>query len=267
MGPVVLFDKSFLQSLTLDESVWFDHFFLPVVCPIFFVETPADLTKQQRAGSSKTPQDEVRILADKSPVMSGAPCVHHMQLSIANLMGHAAPRLGQVPQAGGRPVRSKDGKPGVVFERSREAESFARWQRGMFYEVERDAASSWREMLASLNLPEVAQRMGALGITPQTCKTVSDAYGLAASLVHSQAAPADVGIHFQMRESRLDCLSGSINCRRAFVSQELAAAFKSARRPFGDDYSWHGGNSVSVFEPQVFNQSRTSCPVRCWPVS
>lgn len=191
MGPVVLFDKSFLQSLTLDESVWFDHFFLPVVCPIFFVETLADLTKQQRATSSRTPQDEVRILADKSPVMSGAPCVHHMQLSIANLMGYAAPRLGQVPQAGGRPVRSKDGKPGVVFERSREAESFARWQRGMFYEVERDAASSWREMLASLNLPEVAQRMGALGITPQTCKTVSDAYGLAASLVHSQAAPED----------------------------------------------------------------------------
>lgn len=31
MGPIALFDKSFLQSLTVDESVWFDHFFLPVV--------------------------------------------------------------------------------------------------------------------------------------------------------------------------------------------------------------------------------------------
>jgi hypothetical protein len=37
MGPIALFDKSFIQSLSVDESVWFDHFFMPVVCPIFFV--------------------------------------------------------------------------------------------------------------------------------------------------------------------------------------------------------------------------------------
>ena len=28
MGPMILFDKSFLQSLSLDESVLFDNFFL-----------------------------------------------------------------------------------------------------------------------------------------------------------------------------------------------------------------------------------------------
>lgn len=197
MGPIALFDKSFLQSLTLDESVWFDHFFSPVVCPIFFVETLADLTKQQRPGSSRTPEDEVRILADKSPVMSGAPCVHHMQLCIANLLGHPAPHQGQVPLAGGRPVRNKDGKPGVVFENSPEAQSFARWQCGQFRELERDTASTWRAMLSSLNLPEVAQRMRSLGITPQTCKTISDAHGLAAGLVHSRAAPDEqIGLLF-----------------------------------------------------------------------
>lgn len=116
MGPIVLFDKSFLQSLSVDEAVWFDHFFMPVVCPIFFVETLADLTKQPRPGSTRTPQEEVRILADKSPVMSASPCVHHMHLAISNLLGHSAPHLGQVPIAGGRPVRNKEGKPGVVFE-------------------------------------------------------------------------------------------------------------------------------------------------------
>ncbi|MBK7613445.1 MAG: hypothetical protein IPJ08_02965 [Burkholderiales bacterium] len=187
MGPIALFDKSFLQSLTVDESVWFDHFFLPVVCPIFFVETLADLTKQKRPGSTRRPQDEVRILADKSPVMSAAPCVHHMQLAIANLLGYAAPHLGQVPLAGGRPVRSKDGKPGVVFEISPEAESFSRWQRGQFLEVERDAASSWRAMLANLDLPAVALTMRRLGITPKNCKSVNEAYGIAASLVHTRA--------------------------------------------------------------------------------
>lgn len=47
MGPVVLFDKSFLQTLNLDESVLFDHFFHTVICPVFYVETIADLTKNK----------------------------------------------------------------------------------------------------------------------------------------------------------------------------------------------------------------------------
>jgi hypothetical protein len=46
VGPITVFDKSFLQSLTVDESVWFDRFFVGVVCPIFYVETLADLSKK-----------------------------------------------------------------------------------------------------------------------------------------------------------------------------------------------------------------------------
>ena len=49
-GPITLFDKSFLQSLNLDESVWFDHFFLTNVCPLFYVETLADLGKPVNEG-------------------------------------------------------------------------------------------------------------------------------------------------------------------------------------------------------------------------
>lgn len=196
MGPIALFDKSFLQSLSVDESVWFDHFFLPVVSPLFFVETLADLAKQRKDGS-RSPEEEVRVIADKTPVLSGTPCVHHAHLCIANLLGHAAPELGQIPVAGGRSVRSADGKPGVVFENSPEAEAFARWQRGQFQEIEQTTASSWRATLAQLNLPEVAQRMRALGITPQTCRSVKEAYGMAAALVHSRYEPEQqVGLLF-----------------------------------------------------------------------
>lgn len=196
MGPTALFDKSFLQSLSIDESVWFDHFFLPIVSPLFFVETLADLAKQRKRGS-RTPEDEVRIIADKTPVLSGAPCVHHVQLCIANLLGHEAPHLGQIPVAGGRPVRGANGKPGVVFENSPEAEAFSRWQRGQFHEIEHDIASNWRVMLSELNLQEVAQRMRSLGITPQTCRSVKDAYGVAAAVVHSRNEPEQqIGLLF-----------------------------------------------------------------------
>jgi hypothetical protein len=45
VGPIVIFDKSALQALNMDEAVWFDAFFSSNVTPIFFVETLADLEK------------------------------------------------------------------------------------------------------------------------------------------------------------------------------------------------------------------------------
>lgn len=190
MGPVTLFDKSFLQSLSLDESVLFDHLFQPIVSPLFFVETLADLAKQ-RSHSSRTPEEEVRIIADKTPVASGVPCLSHSELCIANLLGHRGPQLGQIPIAGARPVRGADGKAGAVVKRSPEAEAFSRWQHERFQDIERDMAADWRLMLSQLNLPEVARRMRALGITPKTCRTVQEAHGIAASLVHAAHEPEE----------------------------------------------------------------------------
>jgi hypothetical protein len=46
VGVIALFDKSFIQSLTVDESVWFDRFFVPVVCPLFYVETAGRSIKE-----------------------------------------------------------------------------------------------------------------------------------------------------------------------------------------------------------------------------
>ena len=62
MGPATLFDKSFLQSLSLDEAVFFDHFFLPVISQLFYVETLADFEKRVREG--RTPEQEVGIIAE-----------------------------------------------------------------------------------------------------------------------------------------------------------------------------------------------------------
>jgi hypothetical protein len=52
MGPIALFDKSFIQSLLADEVVWFDHFFISNICPIFYVETLADVSKELKTQRS-----------------------------------------------------------------------------------------------------------------------------------------------------------------------------------------------------------------------
>ncbi len=38
-GPILIFDKSALQALSLDESNWLDNFFMTNVTPLFFAET------------------------------------------------------------------------------------------------------------------------------------------------------------------------------------------------------------------------------------
>lgn len=190
MGPTALFDKSFLQSLSIDESVWFDHFFYPNICPLFYVETLADLTKTN-CSSGRSAEDEVRIIAGKSPILSGGPCAHHRNLCIANLMGNPVPMTGQIPMAGGRPTKSPDGKYGVVFDESPESEAFNRWQHGDFREIEHKFAEGWRQMLTTLDLPKTADKIRALGINSKSCKTIQEAHSIAVGLVHGREKPFD----------------------------------------------------------------------------
>ena len=84
MGPITIFDKSFLQSLNIDEAVLFDHFFLSNICPIYFLETLADLEKTVIVGRS--PEEEVRILAAKTP-QHGKPNMFDTKIYTGNLLG------------------------------------------------------------------------------------------------------------------------------------------------------------------------------------
>ena len=144
MGPITLFDKSFLQSLSLDESVWFDHLFLINVCPLFYVETLADLDKP--VGRGRSPEHEVAINSRQVPrdarLAEPAPC----DLCVRDLLGQTVPMTGQMVLGGGRPVSR-----GVVFERSPEAEAFGRWQKGEFEQIEHVYAQTWRRGLASIS--------------------------------------------------------------------------------------------------------------------
>ncbi len=100
-GPILIFDKSALQSLTVDESVWLDHFFLTNITPIFYVETLADLEKVDPKG--RAPEDVVANMADKTPVFHPYPNVFHRTLLIQDLRGHPVAMTGQIMHARGTP--------------------------------------------------------------------------------------------------------------------------------------------------------------------
>ena len=143
MGPLAIFDKSFLQSLNANEAALFDTLFRTNITPIFYLETLADLHKET---GRRTPEAEVGIIASKTPNWGSCVNASHITLCMSELMGHRV-EMKLVPTiAGGRPVEI-EGKKGVYFKPSREQVAFERWQDGRFSDVERAMAKDWREIV------------------------------------------------------------------------------------------------------------------------
>lgn len=180
MAPITLFDKSFLQSLTLDEAVLFDNFFYSNICPIFFVETLADLAKDVKG---RTAEQEVKLIADKTPQLHGEPNMFHTSLCLGNLMGNRVTiTTGQIVLSPAPPVRSGN-KTGVVVKEPPETEALRRWQDGQFEEVERQVAKLWREALAKLDFTMIANRLNEIGINAKTCQSLEEAREVAKRIV------------------------------------------------------------------------------------
>jgi hypothetical protein len=233
MGPVALFDKSFLQALSLDEAVWFDRFLSGVICPIFFVETLADLAKEP---SKRRPAEViVRELALRSPEMGSIICGFHIDLVISNLLGQDIPLDGRVPRSGSRPV-----KFGTVYEKTLEDLAFQRWERGEFYEVERTAASIWRRQLSEIDLTVIARELKALGINGKSCKTLEDARDFARAIVNGT----------QKAMSRFALAFAFFNVPTRFHQQIAARWERTGRQPF-DKFAPYAAFALTI---EVFFQ-------------
>src|ERR1700737_2076854 len=113
-GPFLIFDKSSLESLNLDEAVLLDNFYMSNITPLFFVECLADLEKAIR--SKSTPEQLVGSLANRTPESQSYPNEHHMNILKGELAGrfHLTTVHGRVALAGGRRVQLGD-KKGMIF--------------------------------------------------------------------------------------------------------------------------------------------------------
>src|SRR5260370_34649500 len=120
-GPSLIFDKSSLESLNLDEAVLMDNFYLSTITPLFFVECLADLEKTSR--SKSTPEQLVGALADRTPESQSYPNVHHMTILNAEMSRQfdLSKVYGRVTLAGGRPDQLRD-KKGCDVRQSHEGE-------------------------------------------------------------------------------------------------------------------------------------------------
>ncbi|MEQ1638553.1 MAG: hypothetical protein ABL903_17950 [Methylococcales bacterium] len=223
MGPIALFDKSFLQSLNLDEAVWFDQFYEPNIPPLFYVETLADLDKEISRG--RTAEQVVGEIASKTPELSGAPNVHHLDLLLANLMGQHISMDKRPIVAGGRFVES-GGKKGVNLDVSPEAKAFARWQNREYLQIEREFASNWRARLKLMTFESSATYTKELGIDIQQCKNIDDAYAVANQIVSERRKPYEL----------IEFIISAFEISREY-HQELVPRYQNANFPSLIDYA------------------------------
>lgn len=158
MGPITVFDKSFLQSLSVDEAVWFDYFFYTIITPLFYIECLADLESSPKSG--QTPENHLSLLAIKAPQIAGTPCHFHQTLYINDLLGNSVPLKPHIPIAGAKNV-IKDGEIGTIVRETNESKAFHRWNKKQYTELERTYAREWRANIAKIDLNEIKDSLSS----------------------------------------------------------------------------------------------------------
>jgi hypothetical protein len=173
--PYLIFDKSSLESLNIDESMLLDTFYSCVITPIFFVECLADLEKQM--SSKSTPEQLVGSLADRTPEYESCVTLHHLDLLRWELTGKfSLLRLKGGPfVAGAKSVQLGDQK-GVIFQQTKEQEAMQRWTAREFLDAERLIAKWWRKSLTSIDFDAMVKAvMAEIGPHWRKPKTLQDA--------------------------------------------------------------------------------------------
>lgn len=178
MGPISLFDKSFLEMLSKDEAVIFDCLFSTVICPVFFAEALADLSK---TGGRTAPEKLVSDIADKTPVMHSYPSVGHHVLLEHELGGGELDLRGVPHLARGKFTVDSSGRKSVIYDESPEADAFRRWQEHSFQEVEKAFAAAWRESLSKAENGRLASIARSAFSISETPRNLDDAFSIASA--------------------------------------------------------------------------------------
>jgi hypothetical protein len=124
-GPNLIFDKSTIQTLTVDELVLLDNFYRSNIIPVFFAECLADLERDM--GRMKgTPESLVGAIAARTPDSQSCGNVFHMRILEGELTGQFNLSQFQFPPVRdrGQPVKTGDSK-GLLFHASEEEDPIA----------------------------------------------------------------------------------------------------------------------------------------------
>lgn len=157
MGPITLVDKCAIQGLHSTEVLYLDRYYSLVISPILLRELLSTLAKDPK--EDKDWEKTLSILAGKVDTMNSYVPPNALTMARANLLGGDVPMTGQVPLAGGKTVRSRDGTYGTIFEEQPEKAILREWKGGHFSEVHKKAAQVIRQMDHSVDLSKLQKQI------------------------------------------------------------------------------------------------------------
>lgn len=143
MSITLIVDKSTLQSLSVEESVWMDALFYCGVPEILHMEILADIAKRWK--NERSAETEVKRLAEKLPEMRGVCIRPYVTLAKEDLLGQTVPMTRKLP-AEGFHGKDLDGEMVAVMEKIPGETAWRRWQQGEFTKQERDDAEEFRRI-------------------------------------------------------------------------------------------------------------------------
>jgi hypothetical protein len=159
MGPLLSFDKSFLEMLSIEEVDELDLQFKIFVTPILVSEILADL-KHPEPREGRIPSDLVRALARKMVGNQGMMQMHFRALGlgeIAQELRDPVSMTGQVILDSTAPnvMRSKDGL-GTIYDSRLDREMWSAWADGRFSELDEALATRWRTQSSQIDIVGIA---------------------------------------------------------------------------------------------------------------
>jgi hypothetical protein len=158
IGPLLMFDKSFLQMLNPAEVSELSMYFKFVGTPLLIREIISDLKKNRK--DRRMPEEVVSALASKMWKAHGVQPANFRKLAIANLCGFFdVPMIGQVPIDTSAPnAFVTDGGRGLLYDSTMEQEMWERWANGDFTTDDAQSASLWRAGVRDINLRAVGKK-------------------------------------------------------------------------------------------------------------
>jgi hypothetical protein len=150
MGPIIILDKSTLQSLSDDERLMLDKYFILNIPPVLVMEIWGDLAKPDKPGAIS--RDRVQRLAAKSHQGTFGINAHFIHCIVASLLGEKVAMDRRIILPGGRAHITDSGKRGFVFEETAEERQINRWKTGDFESHEKHIAEQWRNASKAIDL-------------------------------------------------------------------------------------------------------------------
>ena len=155
IGPLLMFDKSFLEMLNAEEVLELSMHFKFVGTPTLIGEIIADLKLEP--SKRRLPSDVVKALSRKMQKVHGLQPANYRTLAIANIYAHEISMIGQVPVDGSAPnVHVTSDRRGVLYDSTPEQILWARWGNGEFESEDELTATTWRKGIEQIDLEGIA---------------------------------------------------------------------------------------------------------------